>query len=224
MPIALQAGAQALGVTTAEFSKLLETGQIVAQDFLPKFAAAIDTMLAGSVEEAANRLDASAQRMGNAWDKLKKTVGDSGVSQAIGTGMTAASHDMNAFSEAMDRAKERGNGFFGQINQGLGVMIGRAVGLNYLTRERAPTSRCLGRSAGNRRRVQRPKAVLGGSCRRQCHLRAEWEKPGKEIVEADGAQLFGGVGLQRSCRPAFPRSPDVPVRAVPERTAPAMHR
>lgn len=133
MPIALQAGAQALGVTTAEFSKLLETGQIVAQDFLPKFAAAIDKMLAGSVEEAANRLDASAQRMGNAWDKLKKTVGDSGVSQAIGTGMTAASHDMNAFSEAMDRAKERGGGFFSQINQGLGVMIGRAVGLNYLS-------------------------------------------------------------------------------------------
>ena len=40
-------------------------------------------MLAGSVEEAANRLDASAQRMGNAWDRLKRTVGDSGVSQAI---------------------------------------------------------------------------------------------------------------------------------------------
>ncbi|MBX9833606.1 MAG: tape measure protein, partial [Burkholderiaceae bacterium] len=133
MPIALQAGAQALGVTTSEFSKLLESGQIVAQDFLPKFAAAIDKLLAGSVEEAANRLDASAQRMGNAWEKLKKTVGDSGVSQAIGTGMTAVSHDMNAFSEAMDRAKERGGGFLAQINQGLGVMIGRAVGLNYLS-------------------------------------------------------------------------------------------
>ena len=53
-----------------------DVARAVAADFLPKFAAAINTMLAGSVEDAANRLDASAQRMGNSWEKLKQTVGD----------------------------------------------------------------------------------------------------------------------------------------------------
>lgn len=132
MPIALQAGAQALGVTTEEFSKLLESGQIVAVDFLPKFAAAIDTMLAGSVEDAANRLDASAQRMGNSWEKLKQTVGDSGVSSTIGREMTAISQDMTVASEVMLRVKASGGGMFSELAAGAGVLAGRTgfAGLN----------------------------------------------------------------------------------------------
>ena len=63
MPIALQAGARALGVTTEEFSRLLESGKIVAEDFLPKFAQAITEMLGDAPEKAAERLDAMAESM-----------------------------------------------------------------------------------------------------------------------------------------------------------------
>src|SRR3990167_3007925 len=126
MPIALQAGANALGVTTAEFSKLLETGQIVAQDFLPKFSAAITAMLGDSVEQAANRLDASTARMGNAWDRLKRTVGDSGVSQAIANEATGIGNYLTSITDAMDRAKASGAGMSQQLLTGLGQVIARA--------------------------------------------------------------------------------------------------
>ncbi|OGT57915.1 MAG: hypothetical protein A3E01_05430 [Gammaproteobacteria bacterium RIFCSPHIGHO2_12_FULL_63_22] len=126
MPIALQAGANALGVTTAEFSKLLETGQIVAQDFLPKFSAAITEMLGDSVEQAANRLDASTARMGNAWDRLKRTVGDSGVSQAIANEATGIGNYLTSITDAMDRAKASGAGMSQQLLTGLGQVIARA--------------------------------------------------------------------------------------------------
>ncbi len=125
MPIALQAGAQALGVTTAEFSKLLETGQIVAQDFLPKFSAAITTMLGDSVQQASQRLDASATRMANAWEQLKRTVGDAGVSAGVAKEMVGMSNYMQALSDSMDNAKAAGLGFFGVMNAGAAQTLGR---------------------------------------------------------------------------------------------------
>jgi tape measure domain-containing protein len=126
MPIALQAGAQALGVTTAEFSKMLESGQIVAQDFLPKFSRAITEMLGDSVEQAANRLDAATARMGNAWTRLMQTVGDSGMSRALAGEATAISQYMDSVSDAMKRAETAGKGMAGQLLSGLGQVIARA--------------------------------------------------------------------------------------------------
>lgn len=41
LPGATRIAAEALGVTEAQFAKMLETGQIVASDFLPKFSAAM---------------------------------------------------------------------------------------------------------------------------------------------------------------------------------------
>lgn len=135
MPIAAEAAARGLGVTTAEFQKMLESGQIVTSDFLPKFAQAMDQMLAGSAEQAAGRLDAATARMGNSWDKLKQTIGDSGISRALAWMANAASNDMRALAEEMDRAKNAGSGFFGQTNRGLGMLIGRSTGMRNLSRD-----------------------------------------------------------------------------------------
>ena len=125
MPIALQAGANALGVTTAEFSKLLETGQIVAADFLPKFAVAIKEMLGDSVTAAADRLDAGVARMGNAWEKLKRTVGDSGVSKSLANEAAGMSNYMEALSDSMNRASQSGSGLLGVLNAGLAQTLAR---------------------------------------------------------------------------------------------------
>lgn len=126
MPIALEAGAKALGVTTAEFSKMMETGQIVAEDFLPKFATAITEMLGNSVTEAANRLDAATARMGNAWEKLKRTVGDAGVSQAVANEASGMTNYLDGLSDAMDNAKKSGAGLVSTLSSGLGYVIARA--------------------------------------------------------------------------------------------------
>lgn len=82
LPGAFQIAARSMGVTTAELGKMLEMGQVISDDFLPKFAAELDRSLGGAAENAANRLDAAVNRFDNAWDRLKQKVGDSGVGVA----------------------------------------------------------------------------------------------------------------------------------------------
>jgi tape measure domain-containing protein len=133
IPDAALVGAQALGVTQERFSQMLQTGEVVTQDFLPRFSQALQSSLGEGTDKAADRLDAGTQRMANAWGKLKSAVGDSGISQMISFGMNAAANDMNAFSESMSRARDNGSGFLGQISSGLGNIAGRAVGLQYIS-------------------------------------------------------------------------------------------
>lgn len=76
MPTALQAAANAMGVTTAEFSRMLESGEVITADVLPRFAASLSAMIGEAVEDAAARLDAGGNRMCNAWDNLKRALGN----------------------------------------------------------------------------------------------------------------------------------------------------
>lgn len=96
LPGAFQIAAKAMGVTTAELGKMLEQGQVVADDFLPKFARALNESLGGAAEKAADRLDAAVNRFGNAWDRLKQAAGDSGVSKAMANEMSALTRDVSA--------------------------------------------------------------------------------------------------------------------------------
>lgn len=198
MPIALQAGAQALGVTTAEFSKLLETGQIVAADFLPKFADAIKSMIGGAAEEAANRLDASTARMGNAWTRLKQTVGDSGVSQALAGLARAATSDMDAISRAMDRAKASGGGFFMQANAGLGQFIGRAVGLQYVNRDFLTLDQAIADATATIRRFDEQEQRYGGlsiyAMSRRAEAVRDLAQANRELAASGREQAGGGAG------------------------------
>lgn len=133
IPASAQIGAQALGVTKDRFTAMLQAGQVLADDFLPRFAVALQQTLGNSAERTADRVGAGATRMENAWGKFKAAVGYSGVNRVISVGMNGIAYDMNAVSEAMSRARDNGSGFFGQVNQGLAILMGRAVGLNYVS-------------------------------------------------------------------------------------------
>jgi tape measure domain-containing protein len=127
MPIALQAGARALGVTTEEFSRLLESGKIVAEDFLPKFAQAITEMLGDAPEKAAERLDAAVNRMANSWGRLKQAAGDSGISRALANDMNALTATADAMAESMTQSAQRGAGGLEHLANAAGVLIGRGA-------------------------------------------------------------------------------------------------
>jgi tape measure domain-containing protein len=127
MPVALQAGSRALGVTTAEFSKMLESGQIIASDFLPKFATALNGLLGDAAENAAGRLDAAVNQMGNAWDRLKQKMGNAGVSQTLAGEARALAREADAMSDNMQAVAERGGGALQQWAAGLGTVVGRSV-------------------------------------------------------------------------------------------------
>jgi tape measure domain-containing protein len=66
LPNATELAAQALGVTTVELDKMLRKGQVVAKDFLPKFAAEIRKTYGGAVADAAQSLPADLNRINNA--------------------------------------------------------------------------------------------------------------------------------------------------------------
>lgn len=66
LPDATELAADALGVTTLELDKMLRKGQVVAKDFLPKFAAEIRKTYGGAVADAAQSLPADLNRINNA--------------------------------------------------------------------------------------------------------------------------------------------------------------
>lgn len=122
LPGAFQTAARAMGVTTAELGKMLEQGQVVADDFLPKFARELENSLGDAAEKAANRLDAAVNKFDNAWQRLKQNVGDSGVSNAMASGFNSASGALDALSVSMEQARANGSGFFGQAAAAIGTM------------------------------------------------------------------------------------------------------
>ncbi|QHJ00121.1 phage tail tape measure protein [Xylophilus rhododendri] len=115
LPGAFQIAAKAMNVTTGELGKMLEQGQVVAGDFLPKFAAALNDNIGTASESAAQRLEASSNRMSNAWDRLKQNVGDSGISSALASGMAKGAASIDYISISMEKARANGAGFVGQL-------------------------------------------------------------------------------------------------------------
>jgi tape measure domain-containing protein len=133
LPGSFQIAARAMGVTTAELGKMLEQGQVLSEDFLPKFSKQLELELGGAAEKAADRLDAATNRLANAWEKLKTQVGDSGVSQGMAKAAQALTNDMDSISGAMEDAKKTGAGFWGQMTSGAAMFVSRSLGLQYVS-------------------------------------------------------------------------------------------
>lgn len=130
LPGAFQIAARAMGVTTAELGKMLEQGQVIADDFLPKFAKALNESLGDSAEKAANRLDAATNRFSTAWERLKQNAGDSGISKFWAGQINILTDGMNDVSNSMDMARLSGSGFIGQMKAGAGAVLAFANPLN----------------------------------------------------------------------------------------------
>lgn len=127
LPGAFQSAAKAMGVTTAELGKMLEQGQVVADDFLPKFAAQIERDMGGAAEKAADRLDAAVNRFTSAWDQLKQAAGDSGASSFMQKELTALTNDITVVTDAINNLSKTGSGAFAALAGGAGVGAGRAA-------------------------------------------------------------------------------------------------
>ena len=81
LPIAFSAAAQGLGVTQQELNKLVESGQLTAQEFFPALAKGLNELTAGAggVETSAQQF----QKLGNAWEELQVAFGESLVPAII---------------------------------------------------------------------------------------------------------------------------------------------
>lgn len=76
LPGAFGLAAKSIGVTEQQLNKMLEQGQVVAKDFLPKFAETLKTTFQGALPEAINSTTANINRMNTAIFDTKLAFGE----------------------------------------------------------------------------------------------------------------------------------------------------
>lgn len=83
LPGAMGIAARATGLTTQELGKLMESGGLLAEDFLPKFSKEITKTFGGGVGEVQG-LSNSIERLKNTWNQAFKAFGDNGSLAMLG--------------------------------------------------------------------------------------------------------------------------------------------
>lgn len=113
IPGAFGIAAAAMGVTTAELSKMLEKGEVVATDFLPKFAAELQRSTAAASALNAASPSAELERIKNEIEGIVTDIGG-GVFEGLGDGLTE-------FKEALAgiNAKDLGR----DIGEAIGTIV-----------------------------------------------------------------------------------------------------
>ena len=115
MPGAFQIAARAMGVTTTELGKMLEQGQVIADDFLPKFAKQLELELGEGAVKASESAGRAMTRLKNEWGELVRAVADSGLADAVASVLSVATAAIGGYAETIRRAKAEGAGFWGQV-------------------------------------------------------------------------------------------------------------
>lgn len=90
LPGAFQIAARAMNVTTQELGEMLQRGEVLAEDLLPKMAIELEKTVGPEVLAAAQGLNAQINRLDNSFTDLKLTVGQSGLVNLFSEGVIAA--------------------------------------------------------------------------------------------------------------------------------------
>lgn len=105
LPGAFQMAARAMGVTTAQLNKMLELGQVTAEDLLPKLAKEMQKTFGGSaLEQAKTNFASNTNRMYNALNELANNIfmDVSPALSALASGVTvAAKHQDILYASAL---------------------------------------------------------------------------------------------------------------------------
>lgn len=85
---AIGIAARAIGTTEEEFNRLLESGQILSQDFLPKFAKQLQAEFGDAAQDASGNAQSAIYKFENAYLQLQQNIGE-GVAPAAMVGLNA---------------------------------------------------------------------------------------------------------------------------------------
>jgi tape measure domain-containing protein len=105
LPGAFQIAARAMGVTTEKLGDMLKAGELVSDEFLPKFAAELTKTLGDSPQSAAGSAQASLNRLSNSWRDFKFAIANSGVITVAITGVEAVTAGLNSILGLIDKLK-----------------------------------------------------------------------------------------------------------------------
>lgn len=102
LPGAFQIVARAIGVTTAELDKMLESGKLTAEVLLPAFAVELNKTFGAQSQESARGLNAQLNRLDNSLNDLKLSVGKLGLIDAFSGGIDFATKFVSVIDRATD--------------------------------------------------------------------------------------------------------------------------
>jgi tape measure domain-containing protein len=103
LPGAFQSAARAMGVSTSELQKMIEQGEVMATDFLPRFARQVAQDLGASTEAASARAAASFARLTNAIVDLGNALASGGVLSGLAAVIETLLKVNSAFDAAIAR-------------------------------------------------------------------------------------------------------------------------
>lgn len=102
LPGAFQAAARAMGVSTAKLGDMLQKGEIMADDFLPKFAKALNETFNITATESIESARSQLNRLSNAWLEFKLAISDSGFLDGVTTSVIALTDALQGLNNAWE--------------------------------------------------------------------------------------------------------------------------
>ncbi|GBG03897.1 hypothetical protein AZSI13_32240 [Azospira sp. I13] len=118
IPGAFDIAARAMGVTTAQLNKMLEDGQVLSAEFLPKFAAELKKTIAADLPDAMRATQAELNRLSNIWGATLQNIGNAGANDAVRGGVMA----LTALIEGLNQHVDALGGVAITAAGGLGVL------------------------------------------------------------------------------------------------------
>ena len=106
LPGAFQMAAQAMGVTTAELNKMLEMGEVVSEDFLPKFAKVLHERFGKAAVKNAELARGAFNRFGNEVEYTKRSLANAGFTEFFADLARSATASLEEIRKDLDNRKK----------------------------------------------------------------------------------------------------------------------
>jgi len=98
--------AKAMGKSTAELNKMLENGEVLASDLLPRLTKVIRDDFSGAADTASRSIQANLNRLNTAWTDLGVSIGGSGVADAFSGVAGGAAIGIGAIAALMRKSDD----------------------------------------------------------------------------------------------------------------------
>lgn len=98
IPGAFAIAARAMNKTEAELGKMLEAGEVMASDFLPRFAAELKKTIAGDLVDSLHSTQAELNRLSNSWADVLRAANDAGAGDAIKASIVAIADGLKSLT------------------------------------------------------------------------------------------------------------------------------
>ncbi len=125
---AFSLAAKAVGVTEQKLGEMLQSGQLLARDFLPKFGAAMHAQFGQAAVDAAGSAQAAIGRFSSAWQTALNEFAKSGFLQAVTDGLTQLVAKMKSpeFLDAVRSVGKTTGDLISKISD-MVVVVGRSI-------------------------------------------------------------------------------------------------